>query len=352
MWKKVDEICGCNTFGRILSKLAESEDNEVFAFDVPSSLETLKGVFGLNVTVTCDDYSNKETLTRLLTGADVVIYANTVPSFRSRSVGRCLTELEHLLPAVSAAEVQYFLLISSCDVYSQQDQETLSENSPVYPIRQREQPLTPPSVSYLRTGSYHGHLMIECEGLVQRELIPEKCCMLRCGDVYGPSAPVWVNALLSQVAANRLWLPEGSLPAIANLCHVTTLAEVTNLVVQKQLIGTYNLVDETPMPVDYYLQLLTEAAGLKGISLWGMPAGILSQYMSVKRMLTLASEEDEHLQAVLISGGTVSASLLRHYLPEWSSHVQCEPSITQAGQFFHQQKDRVVVYPEANTQPL
>lgn len=199
------------------------------------------------VEVAIGDLSQPETYTPALDGVTAVVHAALTDKLADEPQATC-----RLLSLSARAGVSKFIHLSSIAVYG---------NPPSGTITEATTPI-PSADAYSRT-----KMAIE-EALVPaaREATSTglEIAMLRLGCVYGPGGGWWTGSLLDQMQHGKLILvDDGS--GIANLIHVSDVAQIVALVLQRTgaALEVFNVTDGMPIPWSRYFAELEDLLGAK-----------------------------------------------------------------------------------------
>ena len=128
--------------------------------------------------------------------------------------------LETTKRLIKETTCQHLIFTSSTSVYAQTDGSAVAETAPVEPERET------------------GKILIETEEMV----LAHQGTVLRLGGIYGPGRCIPLEKLLSGEAAI-----EGTGERIMNSIHRTDAVSAFCLAVSENLMGTFNVVDNTPV---------------------------------------------------------------------------------------------------------
>lgn len=128
--------------------------------------------------------------------------------------------LETTKRLIQETSCRHLIFTSSTSVYAQTDGSAVAETALTEPQRET------------------GQILIETEEMV----LAHQGTVLRLGGIYGPGRCIPLEKLLSGEAAI-----EGSAERIMNSIHRTDAVSAFCLAIKQNLIGTFNVVDDTPV---------------------------------------------------------------------------------------------------------
>jgi nucleoside-diphosphate-sugar epimerase/predicted dehydrogenase len=215
---------------------------------------------GLDIDWVDGDLSDVEKLKRGMEGCDVVYHcAAATNGSWSDYLESTVRGTDRVLEASAALGVRRFVYISSLSVYgvSQfKDHELVTEDVPYEP--------------YPEQRGYYTRSKIEAEKLVLEYGRDKKLpiAILRPGTIYGPGGKVFFP-LIGYALKNKIFLIIGRGDHLLPLAYVENVIDAICLAgIQEEAIGQiYNIVDDSKITQQQYLNELIQRTGLKALTL-------------------------------------------------------------------------------------